>query len=636
MIIFLYHFLVLLGGWWISKRFLDSGETILQKLIVYSSVGLLVSIPLTYVFAVVSQSSGDPLAWGMLLYILLVSLLILVGNPSRVIRLFYRNLITSEYTYTRAGVPLMDSTVIIGCTAVAWYIMAKTLGIDTSGNIWVAKHTLFDFGHSLGIIRSMSWGNNIPYTSPFVAGTQHIYHFMYHYWVALWERQGISLTTAINVTSAYSFLVFLISIYSIGKIVFKSRFVGIIAILLIIFHGGLLFIPFITKYGFSLNNLIHLSDYLFVGPFDGSLYSIFITLNVFVNQRHLALSLGLFFWLYHWARQKSTDRWDWLILGFLIANMFLWHIVLSVGLFISIVLYFMLSRHWSKIGWVSVSYASTVGIILIPWFPYLWRGLLGVLENGLGPGASGGGISGSIWMWVLSFFTYNFGITLVFVVLGALYFRYALRYFLPVLLLISFFMILSIPARIIDQKYLNILTCIFALFAANGIARTWSYGVLMKLLVLGMFPLLILSGIIDFMVIKNDFRYPISFTGSNQLVSYIKENTEPSDVILSYEDILDPVTLAGRKHFYGFYKQPDILWETTDRNRYLVVKKIYGATNKEELINLLQESGISFIILPPDSKQNLPFIVSPLIDQQLPLLIDVDEHRLYDARGVTL
>ena len=85
--------------------------------------------------------------------------------------------------------------------------MFKTFHGGADGQLFVGSNNVFDFGHAIGIIRSFSWGNNIPFTSPFESGLPFFYHFFFYFFVAIWEYFGIPIVWAMNIVSIFSFRV---------------------------------------------------------------------------------------------------------------------------------------------------------------------------------------------------------------------------------------------------------------------------------------------------------------------------------------------------------------------------------------------------------------------------------------------
>ena len=94
--------------------------------------------------------------------------------------------------------------------------------------------------------------------------------------------------------------------------------------------------------------------------------------------------------------------------------------------------------------------------------------------------------------------------------------------------------------------------------------------------------------------------YPVKDAGSEPLMQWIKEYTSPTAVFLAPPDIFDPVTLAGRKNFWGFYKN----FGTPDRS--LFVKNIFEAKEPTILLEA-KEEGIEYLVLPKFKKADFHY-----------------------------
>ena len=112
------------------------------------------------------------------------------------------------------------------------------------------------------------------------------------------------------------------------------------------------------------------------------------------------------------------------------------------------------------------------------------------------------------------------------------------------------------------------------------------------------FILLVLSGIIDFMVIKNDFRVDV-FGDKESTVEAINRYTDKDSLFLTaYGDLYTAPALAGRRLFLGY--QP---WAASAGYdvpiREATTKAIYGAPSKDEACRLLVANGIDYVQLGP-------------------------------------
>src|SRR3989344_810847 len=188
----------------------------------------------------------------------------------------------------------------------SFWLMTKSFGYDgQSQQFRIERHQIGDFGLHLSLIRSFSWGNNFPVESPFFPGRPLPYHYYFDLLVGLLEKTGLRIDVAFNGVSILLFTALLFLIYKLPQLIFrKSKLLGILSVILFVFHSNLTFIDFFKEKGFSLSTFKDfwlLPDYIHKGPFDGSIISIFFTLNVYLNQRHLiaafVISLAIIYFL---------------------------------------------------------------------------------------------------------------------------------------------------------------------------------------------------------------------------------------------------------------------------------------------------------------------------------------------------
>ena len=261
--------------------------------------------------------------------------------------------------------------------SMAVWFMTKSFRGDAS-TILIGSNEVFDFGHSLSMIRSMSWGQNIPFLSPFVSGAVHIYYFMFYFWVALFERAGFHIASAVNIPSIFSLSVFFIALYFFASRTFSSRLIGIIAVLFTIFHSNLTFIYYSLKKGLSVATFMGIwrnSTYLFNGPDDGSRISLGRTMNAFVNQRHFAFSLALVLCLFLLFEQKSSGKRQQLvqscIAGVILGNLVLWHATLAFAGILGLCIIFLFRKQYRE----SIVFVLSTGVctffFLLPWLTQL-------------------------------------------------------------------------------------------------------------------------------------------------------------------------------------------------------------------------------------------------------------------------
>ncbi len=144
-----------------------------------------------------------------------------------------------------------------------------------------------------------------------------------------------------------------------------------------------------------------------------------------------------------------------------------------------------------------------------------------------------------------------------------------------------------------------------------------------KFISLFLFFVLTVSGVVDLLVVKNEFAYPVISSENISVISWIQQHSPKNAVFVSYADMIDPVVLAGRKDYYGFYGN---IGEFTRSSE--IVLKIYAGD-----IDLANNLGISYILAPKWPKSDFPYIVDKIKLRQLYEVAYEDERFLiFDTR----
>jgi len=531
----------------------------------------------------------------------------------------------------------VDWLVVIGSLLISTFIMVKTFKGGGDGTLFVGSNEIFDFGHALSIIRSFSLGENIPFLSPFVSGTPHLYHFLFYFWVAIYEYFGVSLVWALNSISIISFSLLLLLVYLTAQMLFKKRgtSVGIIAVILTVMHSTLTFFYYIFEKGISfgvLKNIWQMQKYYFAGPYDSSIISINQTLNVFVNQRHLAFSLAVFLFtviLLHQAFESNMkNRKVLVVIGILIGllplwNMFIWGVSIAY-----IFLWCIFERKLLRSGWIFIPLVLTSVLSFLPWLSYIPNILYfsnhGSITTSRIPYVSlWDGLYKTSVYWVQ-----NLGMSLI-TILGFFVVskRNEKKNIVPFILLFLFLWVCRIAGYTeADQKIYNAVILGLNLASAYFLIWLWDH-TRFKVLPVFIFFCLTVSGIFDLFVIKNEYTFPIIGKEDVEVQTFIKSETNPKDVFLSYADIVDPVTLSGRRNFNGFYK--NILGDM----RVETGKHLFESS-KEEDLQAFKKYGISYVLLPKWEKTDFFFsIKKSFFDTYMDTAYEDGKYVIYRVRS---
>lgn len=480
--------------------------------------------------------------------------------------------------------------------------MWKSFGYDSVSHEFIlARNVVGDFGLHLSLIRSFSWGSNIPVESPFYPGVPLPYHFLLDSIAGLTERSGVRIDIAYNGISAVGFTALLILIYKISQRLFKpNRFIGVTSVLLFIFHSSLTFIDFFRDNRISsglLQKIWTIPNYIHAGPFDGSLISTFFTLNVFVNQRHTIVGLALGLWVIYelmpmFLHNKTIAQTKLLVLGSILGVLSWTHTLLFMGFIFVLILFCLLYR---RLGYIA-PLIFTATIFFLPHAISIIQVTGNTRHVFYNPGFLSTRpvtIQSFVYYWWL-----NLGIAIICMSCGVMKANKNQRlFFIPFLFLFITANILQFSYRI-DHNHtlINLFIIIANLYIAWFLWYLWQKGLLLKTIAVLLLFFLTISGVLDLMVVKNDYHLRVADAPKNALMQWIRSKTDPRTIFISSRQLLDPVTLAGRKNFVGHDYYLSVMGYAYV-NRLKVVKQVYE-TPDIRIIDMVKQGGVQFIIIP--------------------------------------
>ncbi|HEV2842241.1 MAG TPA: 6-bladed beta-propeller [Chthoniobacterales bacterium] len=250
-------------------------------------VGLVLSSCFTYLAARHFAGSSNPLLWGDVIFFAAAAIFFLKCPPKR------------DLSIIEPAVPgsaKWDWITLGLYFALACWMMFATLDFK-DGKLLIGITQWSDYGPNTAIVRNFAVGHNFPAEYPHFAGEPIRYHFLFYFLAGNLEFLGLNLVWSLNLLSILTLVCMLALVIALGQLLFKSRAVGRLASALFFFHGTLSLIPFLrkqTSFKGALLAIYNLRDYLSSGyPYRGEDWGIW-TQVVFVNQRHLASSIGIF------------------------------------------------------------------------------------------------------------------------------------------------------------------------------------------------------------------------------------------------------------------------------------------------------------------------------------------------------
>lgn len=497
--------------------------------------------------------------------------------------------------------------------AFSCWLMFSTFGYDEKEqNLMIANKVNSDFISHIALIRSFSLGDNLTRVThgrlpeyPLFPGEPIRYHFIFYMLVGLLEKVGLRIDWALNVPSIMGFFLLLTMIYLLAKYIFKDVWVALLSVLLFLFNGSFAFIRFFNIHPLSSNSFRDIYEnrnFPAFGPWDSGEIAAFWNLNIYTNQRHLALAYGLVLLFIYTSLRLQKESWSkqrtyaliwglvfWLLPYFHQPSLLLLGIIIASYWF----LFPNLRKYLFLIGLVALMGVTPQllgirhGESLINWFPgYLIHGSL-TLEH---------------------FYTYwlqNIGFHVFFIPLGfLLVFKETRKIFIP---LIPIFIIPNLvtfsPEAAANHKFFNLfiilgnmLTAYTLVLMASRIKKRYFLARTFGFLTVMLFIFsLTLSGVIDIFAMKNDIVGSYQDISSNPLASWVFSNTKPSDVFIS-ADYINPISLTGRKLFLGW---PYFAWSAgyNTYKRTDVEKKIFQSDDVSYQCKLLSEYGLHYILL---------------------------------------
>ena len=485
------------------------------------------------------------------------------------------------------------------------YILMFGTFSKRDGELLIATKAWSDFASHIPLIRSFSFGSNFPPQYPLFPGEPIKYHFVFYSVVGFLEKLGVPIDIALNSLSFLGFVFLIFMIYFFAKELFKSKAIGIISVIFFLFNSSLSFVYFFQKFPInrnSINQIISNHDFMSFAPYGQGLISAFWSLNIFTNQRHLALSIGLSLLLIYLVIKPLIGKSQlqpkyYVLLGILLGLSYF----LNTAILLSTVLIlFCLAIAFSKIRKETILLLLFAGIIILPQYLYAQGGsgfptklLFGYLVSSPTP------------IKLAAFWFYNLGLGLFLIPLGFIFSNKVQR---KIFISFAFLFIVGIsvqfsPEIAANHKFFNYFIIIGNMFSAYVLYLLWKKKQIFKPLVGILAFLMVMGGLIDIFPIINDGKVTIPDYEKNHAATWIKNNTPRSSIFLNTTYLYDPASLAGRKIYLGW---PYFAWsqgyDTNGRSKSMT--EMLESDNKHSACKLLKKNGITYIEIktqnPPD------------------------------------
>ncbi len=438
----------------------------------------------------------------------------------------------------------------------SWWLMFSSFSYN-KGFLQISSKSWSDFASHIPLIRSFSLGSNFPPQYPLFPGPHIKYHFIFFAFAGFLEKMGIRIDYALNIPSIIGFTALILIIYIFSKMIFKSAAVGILSVLFFIFNGSLNFIKFFILHPLSANtisDIVSNQRFISFGPYDNSIISAFWNLNIYTNQRHLAMSYAvslvlIFFLLKPYLENKKPNLKTGLLTGIVFGLSFF----LNIAVFMMTGIIFAVLFIFSKNNRLNIFIAIFVGG-LIGFFQYLYLqqgASVSQISSYVGYLANNNGLT---LFSFLSYWLQNLGLHFILIPLGFLLSSKKIRQ-----VFLAFFALFIIgnlfkfsPEIAANHKFFNLFMIIGVMFSSYAIYRLWIKKIFLRPFVIIVFFLLIFSGIIDFFPIFNDYKITLADYPVSKDISWVIKNTKPNSIFLNTNYLYDNASLAGRKIFLGW------------------------------------------------------------------------------------
>lgn len=478
----------------------------------------------------------------------------------------------------------------------SFWLMFSTFS-HREGSILISTKAWSDFASHIPLIRSFSLGNNFPPQYPIFSGESIRYHYLFYLLAGILEKIGLRIDWALNLPSAISFFSLMLIIYLLAKKLFKSTAVGILSLVFFLFNSSLSFIEFFKSHPLSINtinDIVANKAFPSFGPYDGKIISAFWNLNIYTNQRHLALALTIlllvvFFIVNYERKKKSLPLYIICLFGILLGIMSLLHssvFLMILAVLSSLLILFSIQRKAIFLILVIGFLISLPRIIFLKetatYLPHLQIGYLITSQLSL---------FSSLQYWFM-----NLGLSFILIPIGFfLSPKPAKKVFIA---FFSLFLIGNLFQFSIEMagnhKFFNAFLAIGNMYTAFLLVKLWGKFKLFRPIVIITLFFLTFSGIIDFFPIKNDHFISITDYPKNPDIQWIKKNTPKNAVFLNSTYLYNPASLAGRKIFMGWPYFPWSLGYNTDK-RGKLMEKIFRENNKNTACKLLQDNSLDYI-----------------------------------------
>ena len=585
--------------------------------------GTIATTWLVYILASIFASSKEPLliANGI---VIPLAIAISVTELYKKLKLSENKL--GQISIKKPKLVLKEMLLIFMITLLATILMWTTFYVE-DGLLNVGATVFSDFSPHLGMIRSFSYGNNFPTTYSHFAGEDIKYHFMYQFLVGNLEFLGMRIDMAFNLPSILSFVSAHLLLYLLAVKITSKNWIGAIASILFSFRSSKTLFTYManTPKGVSIReSLMNNREFISDTPNeDWGLWN----LNVYANQRHLALGLSVMFfviilflpYIYKMFEEIkglkgegplvylkkiffTKEAWKVKDLrlaacsGLLLGSLSFFHGAAVIGCLLVLFVVAIMSRN--RLDFLIMA-IITVALALLQSNIFIEGS---VVEGELYFGFIA---ENKTFFGVLSYLERLLGI-LPIVLIIVLCIENGVNRYLMLAFSAPFIFAFTVSLTVdvtVNHKYIMMACILLGIFAASLVVRLISrQDLLVNLIGILLLVSLTITGAYDFTtLIKKNREQRIVLDLNSHLTEWVYNNSNSQDVFLTAAYTLNELTLGGGMLYQGHqYYAWSAGYDTFYRDE--MVRQMYEAETPHQLDELVKENNISFIVVDRNNR----------------------------------
>lgn len=599
----------------------------------------------TYLVAMLFDKAETPLVFanGIVMPIAAIGSIIALYERNALQKVFRNQKVSNSSLFcSDRRTRIMEFLLLTAIALLACILMWTTFFVQKD-HLYVGVSVFSDFSPHIGMIRSFSYGNNFPTSYPHFAGADIKYHFMFQFLIGNLEFLGLRIDQAFNIPSVLCFISAFLLLYLLAVKITGKIGAGILSCLFFAFRSSKSLFTYLSTLPKGTSLLGALADNTkFIGDTPNEDWGLW-NLNVYCNQRHLALGLAVIIFVIILLLPNLYEMFEAIKqLGFNKAehNKKNYHKGIIKKFLSGVRLIF-----FTKEGWLlrdaklpiaagillgSLSFfhgAAVLGGLMVLFMLALLSGrrleflIVAVITLTMTLIQTQFFISGSAVTnkLLFGFIAENktiFGIAsylerllgiLPFVLLAAFCLekgvgRYLMLTFtLP--LIFAFTISLTIDVTV-NHKYIMMSCILLGIFAASLLMKIFEKrDLLLRVVGVVLVILLTSTGIYDFITVlkKNVPDTAIVLDLSDSLTQWIDQNSDSKDIFLTSNYTINQVVLGGAMLYEGWQYYPGSAGYNT-KYRDNMVQLMYEAKTPSQLMALIKENNIRFIIVDYDNR----------------------------------